>query len=613
MTDRNDSFMDVLDECVELLRKGAGINACLERFPEHATTLAPLLATVAQLQELRPVPARAPEMAAQRRAEFMAATRALPPARNDASAGLLLWWHTTIAGLVQIFRPATPRAVPVGLMLLLIGFIAAGLLGTLGVTASADALPGDLLYPVKTTTEDVRLFLTRNPAARDALAESIAAERRQEAAAIAELQRRVDRLRVEGIIEQVGDDAWMISGLNVRIGPDTRIEGTPRPGARVEAVLNAPGDGSLVAVLLRVLPGAEGATNPGLIGDTEAATATSTAEPTATVHPTLTASPSPTLPAPAAFVRPIVAGPEDDRPDRVQATRAPTATVTPRVTATVTPLRTPSPVPTRPPDLPAFRLIDRVIRIEGYRWTIGAITMDTDANTRFIDSPDLGYQVSAVYVVRPDGSALALEIRTLATPVATPAPFAMTGALQSINGDHWTIEGFVVTVNANTTLENEPGIGDMVQVSGRQKADGEIIASRIKALRDVDKHFEGPIEEIAADHWVVGGQYVLLDGNTEIIGEPSLGLTAQVEAVQRNDGSLVARRIYVEEPEPDPTATPTEATPEPTATPTEPPAEPTATPTEPLPEPTATPTEPPPEATPTDTPPAPGAAQVLMS
>ena len=141
------------------------------------------------------------------------------------------------------------------------------------------ALPGDVLYPVKTTVEDLRLTLMRgaaqrdsvHPAARDAL-------RRVEARTVADTGREVRRLALQGELEAIRDDRWIVSGLEVLITPDTQIIGTPALGASVNGTMTAPGDYTLVGVYLEVEPPVGSAGAP----PTRTATPTPTPSPTAT-------------------------------------------------------------------------------------------------------------------------------------------------------------------------------------------------------------------------------------------------------------------------------------------------------------------------------------------
>lgn len=81
--------------------------------------------------------------------------------------------------------------------------------------------------------------------------------------------------------------------------------------------------------------------------------------------------------------------------------------------------------------------------------------------------------------------------------------------------------------------------------------------------------FDGPIEQISEERWVVGGQAVLLNSQTTIRGNAIPGMTAHVHGTLIADGALLADSIVVEVPPATfaPSAVPT-ATLAPTALPT---------------------------------------------
>jgi hypothetical protein len=128
------------------------------------------------------------------------------------------------------------------------------------------------------------------------------------------------------------------------------------------------------------------------------------------------------------------------------------------------------------------------------------------------------------------------------------------------------------------------------------------VAKRITVDTQPVVQFEGLIESIAFDRWVVAGQEVLIDQNTRIEGTPAIGSIAKVEGVVRADNAKVARRIRIEAIVPPP-ATPVPPSPTPTL------VRPTATATAVAPTSTATPVAPtatamspvPPSATPLPT------------
>lgn len=88
--------------------------------------------------------------------------------------------------------------------------------GTLRV--SAEALPGDALYPVKRAAEQVRLTLTFDPLEREALIETLNETRRQEVAEVIRQQRDVP-VEFQGTVQAVRDDRVLVDGLEVKLPP----------------------------------------------------------------------------------------------------------------------------------------------------------------------------------------------------------------------------------------------------------------------------------------------------------------------------------------------------------------------------------------------------------
>ena len=117
--------------------------------------------------------------------------------------------------------------------------------------------------------------------------------------------------------------------------------------------------------------------------------------------------------------------------------------------------------------------------------------------------------------------------------------------VNAINGEWWTIGGTTVKVTGETQLENSPGLGDMASVKAERRGNGEIVALRIRALREIEVNFQGVIEVMDGAGWVISGTRVIVDGSTEIRGTPEIGATVQVAAVQHADGTLVAKVVAV--------------------------------------------------------------------
>lgn len=260
-------FESLFENCLARLQHGEDLEIILAEHPEQAAALRPLLQTVINLQAL-PIPAPVPAKRNPARAHFLASAGE----RRPKPAGRPTW------------RPI--RTLVTSLFLLIV--LLTSLLGT-GL-ASAQALPGDTLYPVKRAVEKTRLALTSTSLERLKLEESFDQQRTLEAAKLVESSRgetvyfhgtlqqsasgwqvgslavypsdpgmdwnglagaqvevigttRPDGVKVEelqlrlfhlgGVIEQVGDLEWLVSGVPVDLSPATRLVGEAQTGASV--------------------------------------------------------------------------------------------------------------------------------------------------------------------------------------------------------------------------------------------------------------------------------------------------------------------------------------------------------------------------------------------
>jgi hypothetical protein len=124
---------------------------------------------IALLDELKPVPARNPQIAARARARFLAEAVSVRDKRR-----LSIW---------TIFQ----QKEKFSMKLILSTFLILGLLfgGSATVSAAQDALPNEPLYQIKLVSEDVHLLLISDPAAQVELLMQQAQTRTEEMAALA--------------------------------------------------------------------------------------------------------------------------------------------------------------------------------------------------------------------------------------------------------------------------------------------------------------------------------------------------------------------------------------------------------------------------------------------
>lgn len=134
---KNKEFDNILDECLErLLVRGETIEQCLQRYPEQAAELKPLLETALAAKKASAIQPQA-EFKARARYQFREALQEAASPKRRPFFGWLPRWATVVT-------------------IVLIVLLAGG--GT--VAAAGNSMPDSPLYPVKLATEQVRLMLT---------------------------------------------------------------------------------------------------------------------------------------------------------------------------------------------------------------------------------------------------------------------------------------------------------------------------------------------------------------------------------------------------------------------------------------------------------------------
>jgi hypothetical protein len=101
------------------------------------------------------------------------------------------------------------------------------------IIASAQALPGDHLYPAKITLEKLHLELALSPQTHQKVEEDYQSRRAVEVKRLLELG-RMEFVQFFGIVEQQWNDHWTVEGIEVRLQPDTIILGEIQDGMMVE-------------------------------------------------------------------------------------------------------------------------------------------------------------------------------------------------------------------------------------------------------------------------------------------------------------------------------------------------------------------------------------------
>jgi hypothetical protein len=214
---------DMFDECLTRMQKGETVEEVLVRFPNVETELRPLLMAALTLM-------------------VTPSEQTIPLAARERSRARLLAEAARKRALV--LRPAASwrcfslRSV---IALVLLFSVVAFSLGSVSL-ASASALPGDQLYPVKRTVERVQLQFTLDSAARLNLEDQFESRRQQE---VEDLIRagRIEPVSFSGFIQHIAEGQWEINGigLDVPSGEDTQLTLDEKVQVEIQGVSQADG------------------------------------------------------------------------------------------------------------------------------------------------------------------------------------------------------------------------------------------------------------------------------------------------------------------------------------------------------------------------------------
>ena len=165
------NFNDILDACIDrIIRKGDSVEKCLESYPEQAVELEPLLKAAISAKEVSSIELR-DEF--QRLAKARLLSAAAAKSEEEGRRRVPIWrWQRRWAVILSVV-------------------LALVIMGGGTVAASTNSLPGDLLYPVKTTTERVQEFFTFGREAKANLYIRFAERRIDEIEALADRARNI--------------------------------------------------------------------------------------------------------------------------------------------------------------------------------------------------------------------------------------------------------------------------------------------------------------------------------------------------------------------------------------------------------------------------------------
>ncbi len=144
-------------------------------------------------------------------------------------------------------------------------------------------------------------------------------------------------------------------------------------------------------------------------------------------------------------------------------------------------------------------------------------------------------------------------------PHGTPGAYVeFTGVVESMDSDQWVVDGQTIAIDATTQIEPGIQVGDTVKVKAFPATGGSLVAYEIEQAdhaggsddngdgqHDGQKvEITGTVESMDGNQWVVNGQTITVDANTEIDAGIQVGDTVKVEAYVQADGSLLATEIH---------------------------------------------------------------------
>jgi hypothetical protein len=226
----SDRLHDAFEVCRAALATGVTLEAALGLYPELAGELRPVLEAWQAMSSLRdetPIPAARLQRS---RTRLLAGASQL---RGHPARPALRW-------------PGLPR-----MAFATLAVAAAVLLGWGGLTtASAQSIPGDPLYGLKRANEDLQLRLAAGER-RTSLKDEFAQRRSSELLNLLKLGRSAE-VEFTGVVRAEISGGWDVDGVLVMVGAETEVEGEIAPGVTVEVEGATAADGSVLARQIRL-------------------------------------------------------------------------------------------------------------------------------------------------------------------------------------------------------------------------------------------------------------------------------------------------------------------------------------------------------------------------
>ena len=230
------NLYEALEICLQEIEQGADIETALLRYPRLADELRPILEASAGARKMA-VPAPSKEVVHRNRAKLLQRAAQLREAKANSSQRI---WFVSLRRLAVMLTVLVVLSVS----------------GTSLVGAASNTLPGDHLYPVKRTWEDMLVAFTFNVQQRDALEIEHENERLHE---LRELfaEKRSEKVEFVGSVTSQNGNDWIVYGVPVVVSPQTEIRDQGQGivvGSAVRVKGRTQGNGVVSAERIELLP-----------------------------------------------------------------------------------------------------------------------------------------------------------------------------------------------------------------------------------------------------------------------------------------------------------------------------------------------------------------------
>lgn len=377
---------DAFEVCLQALQTGAPLEACLQLYPHWKDEFRPALEAAQALMSIVP---RQPSATVLQRSRTVLLRQAGVLRKQQTHKG----WYGRLPQLA--FALALAMALVFG--------------GSSLIATSAQAIPGDQMYPLKRAVEQVRLNIAPSLEQKTAIERAYQQRRVAEILQLFHLQ-RVVQVSFEGVVQEQQGDYWHIGGVLVALTELTQQIGEIKPGMVVEVEGSTHPGGWVTAhevhLKARELIGVvqQIQQNFWVVADTRLAIT-----PLTQLDPRVQVGDLVLVMLQAEHDGSLAARAILRYPQPIVVTATPVPTSTPGV-AIPTPMPTPALVPQSTPTRVIVEFEGQVMAVAGNLWTIGTQQVVVSTETDWQGAPQIGDWVSVEAWFAPNGMLFAREI-----------------------------------------------------------------------------------------------------------------------------------------------------------------------------------------------------------